>query len=147
MRRVLSACYHRRLLSSSASKASPASISVKAYYIAKLIDIRRLEAQNSTYADKSFIFHSKAVTIELEENVQRYISVFQYGSVVFFNVPEIEHSGHLKSIRDAASDASVFDPLHYTEQYQMYINPTLEKTSVMVRTLTYVSLCTTTMPH
>jgi len=119
---------------STVAAVEPSSIPVKAYYVAKLIDIRKLEGESSKYAGKKFQFNSKAVTITLEEEgtVQQFISVFQYGSVVFFNVPEQEHSTHLINIREIAMDASISNSLHYTEQYRMYINAALERTSVMV---------------
>ena len=109
----------------------PVSIPVKAYYVANAIDIVKTTSSSSVYFDRKFQFQSKSITITIDEERQEFISIFKYGAVVFFNVPETNHTRHIQNIRDVAMKSSISDALQHTEQYQMYVNSALEKASVM----------------
>jgi uncharacterized Rmd1/YagE family protein len=61
-------------------------VSVNAHYIARGIDILRIHSQ--IYGSLKQVFHAKSVTITLNEDNNEYISIFKYGSVVFFNISE-----------------------------------------------------------
>ncbi len=64
-------------------------VSVKAYYIARGIEIMKVHTNiYGTSAQQDF--QSKSVTITIDEDLSQYISVFKYGSVVMFNIPEGE---------------------------------------------------------
>lgn len=98
-------------------------IGVQAYYIARGIDILRVHA--SSYGSRPTSFQSKSLTITVDEAKGQYISVFKYGSVVLFNVPEDEHSEHLLSIREAATGMSIPPNLQHQEEYLIVADPLL----------------------
>ena len=70
----------------------------------------------------AFQFQSKSITITLNKKKQEFISVFKYGSVVFFNVQEEGHSEHIRNIRRLAMTSSISDELQHTEQYDLYVD-------------------------
>ena len=70
----------------------------------------------------AFQFQSKSITITLNKKRQEFISVFKYGSVVFFNVQEEGHSEHIRNIRRLAMKNSISDELQHTEQYDLYVD-------------------------
>ena len=70
----------------------------------------------------AFQFQSKSITITLNQEKQEFISIFKYGSVVFFNVSEDQHPGHIQNIRRIAMDKSISDALQHTEQYDLYVD-------------------------
>lgn len=111
--------------SSSRNTSAVKAIDVKAYYIARGIDILRVHA--SSYGSRPTSFQSKSLTITLDENRKQYISVFKYGSVVLFNVPSDEHSEHLNSIQEAANGVSIPPTLQHTEEYYIMEDNALDK--------------------
>ena len=105
------------------------SIPVKAYYVAKGIDI--IKISGNLYQSKKQSFQTKAIVVTIDEEKEQYLSVFKYGSVVFFNIPESQHNDHLHAIRSTASSSAISESLQHTEQYKMYVNDNLEKASVL----------------
>ena len=60
-------------------------INVKTYYIARNIDV--MKVHSSLYDTKYQQFDKKSVTITIDKELNQYISIFSYGSCVFFNIP------------------------------------------------------------
>lgn len=118
---------------SSASASNPdVPVSVKAYFIAQSIDLHNIN--NILYkTQKKYRPETKSVTVEIDKNLNQYVSVFNYGSVVLFNIPTEQHVTHLKKIRESAilTPIPINEEKHYTEQYNIRINPGLEKSSVI----------------
>lgn len=108
------------------SKGTP--VHVKAYFIARSIDVVDLRCK--MYQSSKHEVQPKSVTIYLNENLNQYISVFDYGSVVFFNVPEESHADHLKMIRTLAKQA-VPEAFQHNESYKLLIHENLEMPSVI----------------
>ena len=127
------------------------SIPVKAYYVGNSIDVVKTTNTNSAYTgmyvhiylyyllhtlywylfiscmyslyiEMAFQFQSKSITITINQERQEFISIFKYGSVVFFNVAEDQHSNHIQNIRRVAMDKSISDALQHTEQYDLYVD-------------------------
>ena len=119
----------RGVSSTSTDAAVGGKIDVKAYYIARGIDILRVHA--SSYGSRPTAFQSKSLTITIDEDRRQYISVFKYGSVVLFNVPEDEHSEHLLSIQEAATGISIPSNLQHTEDYLIVADPLLSSKSTL----------------
>jgi uncharacterized Rmd1/YagE family protein len=103
------------------------NIAVKAYYVSKNVDIIRL--LSSPYGAKPTTFQSKSLTISVDEGLRQYISVYKYGSVVFFNIPEDEHTDHLLQIQEVTASETIAENLRHTEEYQLKIDPTLQTSS------------------
>ena len=95
------------------------------------IDIVKAASASSQYASMSCKFESKSTTITLNEEKQQFLSLFKYGSVVFFNVPEDMHTSHIQHIREIAMKTSISDSLMHTEQYNLYVDSSLQKASAM----------------
>lgn len=77
-------------------------------------------------------FQPKFRTIAIDSEQHQYISVFKYGSVVMFNIPENQHREHLKRIRESWPGISyIAEDYHLTEAYKILINPHLDKPSVI----------------
>lgn len=110
------------------SKGVP--ISIKAYYVSKNIDIHKIQ-EGIIYTSARREYQAKSVTITLSEVKQQYISVFKYGSVVLFNIPEENHSEHLKHIIEAAGTVCIPVPQQQSENYKAIIHETLDKPSVI----------------
>jgi uncharacterized Rmd1/YagE family protein len=94
---------------------------LKAYYIARGIDILRVHG--TSYGSYPTSFQSKSLTITLDAERHKYISVFKYGSVVLFNVPQDEHAEHLFAIQEAANSVTIPPNLQHTEDYQISVDP------------------------
>jgi uncharacterized Rmd1/YagE family protein len=107
-------------------------ISIKAYYIARDIDVLAIPNFTS-YKSSRRVQQAKSVTITLNEELNQYISIFQYGSVVFFNVPEPTHSEHLSRIASQASvqDAIIPPALPPTDSYKVIVHQNLDNPSVI----------------
>jgi uncharacterized Rmd1/YagE family protein len=114
-------------------------VSVKAYYISRGVDIRRVEA--NLYGTSREQLHGKSVTITVDTDENQYISIFEYGSCVFFNIPTAQHSEHLRRIKEAAFVNLNPEGLQHTENYTVIIHDKLDKPSaiksehVMIRCL------------
>jgi uncharacterized Rmd1/YagE family protein len=119
----------RQFASSSAYPSAVGTIDVKAYYIARGIDI--LSVHGSSYGSRPTAFQSKSLTITVDESKGQFISVFKYGSVVLFNVPEDEHSEHLMSIQEAATGFAIPTNLQHTEEYVIVEDEGLSKKCVL----------------
>lgn len=107
-------------------------VSVKAYYISKSIDIRRVES--NLYGTTREHLHGKSVTITVDRYLNQYISVFEYGSCVFFNIPTLQHSEHLRRIKEASYfDLNSDGPQQqqHTEDYTVIIHDNLDKPSAI----------------
>lgn len=101
-------------------------VSVKAYYVARGIDI--LKVHTNIYGTSSKEeFYTKSVTVTIDEDLSQYISVFTYGSVVMFNIPEAMHLEHLRRIKEAAVVTPIAEGLQHTEDYKLIVNNLLEK--------------------
>jgi hypothetical protein len=71
--------------STSSSKAPPqpsagVAVAVKAYYIARSIDVEK--AHSMVYSSWADEFQKKSVTVTLDASLNQHISIFKYGSVV-----------------------------------------------------------------
>ena len=141
---MLSSLLRRRLLpatvaatSKFSSAAAAASLSadqvnvvtVKAYYVARGIDVLRVHS--NLYGDNRQQFDTKSVTITIDKNLNQYISIFSYGSCVFFNIPAAQHLEHLRRIRETAISSAIAEGVQHTEDYRVLINDQLEKASVI----------------
>ena len=122
---------YRATASATHSMTTASSIAVKAYYVGNSIDIVKITSTSAQYTEMPCKFESKSTTITLDEERQQFLSLFKYGSVVFFNVPEDVHAGHIQHIREVAMKTSISDSLQHTEQYRLYVDSTLQKASAM----------------
>ena len=104
-------------------------VSVKAYYVARGIDVLRVHS--NLYGDNRQQFDTKSVTITIDKNLNQYISIFSYGSCVFFNIPTAQHLEHLRRIRETAISSAIAEGVQHTEDYRVLINDQLEKASVI----------------
>ena len=100
---------------------------VNACYVARAVEISRI---NTLYANLKIEPQSKSVTIHLNESLNKYVSIFNYGSVVFFNVPEEEHASHLLMIKTMAINPNS-EVYAHTESYKLLIHENLEAPSVI----------------
>tara|TARA_A100001015_G_C14901819_1_gene676696 strand:+ start:83 stop:544 length:462 start_codon:yes stop_codon:yes gene_type:complete len=118
-------CFPTTSIHSNYSSAATASdldvIPVKAYYVSQGIDILKVHS-NNTYRSCPATFQSKSVTITINEQKQHFISVFKYGSIVFFNIPEYEHEEYIAQIQDASVMAPIPYNLQLTEAYSIYLD-------------------------
>lgn len=102
----------KRLFSEVVSKTL--SIPVKAYYVDNKIDIPRV---HQIFSTKKIDIQKKVTTITVNEVSEQFISVFKYGSVVFFNIPESEHNAYISQIRSTNDTRKV--PLQHTEEFKV----------------------------
>jgi len=103
-------------------------VAVKAYYIARGIEIVRLHGK--LYPSSKQEYQPKSVTITVNENLNQYISVFSYGSVVLFNIPEEDHSNHIGMIK-TLSILPISEVLQHNESYKLLVHENLEAPSVI----------------
>jgi uncharacterized Rmd1/YagE family protein len=107
---------------------SASTVAVKAYYIGRNIDI--LKVDTNVYGSSRHAYQSKNVTINIDPDLNQHISVFMFGSVVFFNIPEAQHFEHLRRIRELAVSHPIDEPM-LTDEYKIVIHSNLEKPSVI----------------
>jgi uncharacterized Rmd1/YagE family protein len=88
-------------------------VTVKAYYVARGIDVIRVHSK--LYNSYPQEFHTKSVTIKLNEELNQYITIFNYGSCVFFNINDDAQLEHLRRIKEAAVSNPVAEGLQHTE--------------------------------
>lgn len=123
------------------SSTTTESVSVKAYYIAQRINLTHVHA-NVYGTQKNSRQEQKSVTFEIDKSANQYVTVFKYGSIVLFNVPEVQHQIHLTNIRKSAvitpisssgssSIATSSDVTPLTEDYKIIVNPNLHRPSVV----------------
>lgn len=84
-------------LSSTAKPSLPAQYTVDAYYIGKGIDLNTVRQQ--IYANYPYTEDTKSITITLCPNAGQYVSIFNYGSVVLYNLSDEKCSEHVETIR------------------------------------------------
>jgi uncharacterized Rmd1/YagE family protein len=114
------------------SKGVP--VTIKAYYISRGINISNISA-SQVYKSSNRFLQPRSITITLNEELKQYITVFQYGSVVFFNIPDDQHREHLKGISQHALVTSTIPfGKQPTEAYRVIIHEHLEKPSVIKST-------------
>jgi uncharacterized Rmd1/YagE family protein len=104
-------------------------VDVRAYYVAGNISIAGIhEHKDPQYASTK---EKEVVVIHVNETLNQYISVFSFGSVVFFNIPEPDHAKHIKMVMSFCGDP-VNDPaLYMQESYKLIVNDALEKASII----------------
>jgi len=111
--------YSRKLSSNS-------QVSVKAYYIARGIDINQV--QNKIYKTFPHSFDSKSVLVMMDEEKGQYVSIFKYGSVVLFNLSDDACLENLTKIKKEGALSTFLEDLH-TEEYEVVVTKSLEKPS------------------
>ena len=144
-----SLCSSSKAFSSTSASTTPSateSVSIKAYYIAQRINLAHVHA-NVYGRQKKSRQEQKSVTFEIDKAANQYVTVFKYGSIVLFNVPELQHQVHLTNIRQSAVvtpisssgssstpsgvAASTADVAPLTEDYKIIVNPSLDRPSVV----------------
>lgn len=115
--------FHQVLLSSYHSETSrdPIPLPIKAYYITEEIDLKNIK---HVYRENKIDTRQKSIIVNLASKENQFISFFNYGSVVFINVPEEEHQQYLKPLQDSSTS------LLHSENYKMTLWPDLHKLSV-----------------
>ncbi len=103
------------------------AVDVRAYYMARSVDITRLHNKDNIYAKYPQNYDSGCLTITINGTTNEYLSIFDYGSVVLFNVPQASHKEHLDRIKQQAG----ITPLGkkdtmMTDSYRLMIHPDLE---------------------
>lgn len=60
-------------------------MNIKTYYVARNIDVMKVHSM--LYGTQYQQFDKKSVTVTIDKDLNQYISIFSYGSCVFFNIP------------------------------------------------------------
>lgn len=60
-------------------------VNIKTYYVARNIDVMKVHSM--LYGTQYQQFDKKSVTVTIDKELNQYISIFSYGSCVFFNIP------------------------------------------------------------
>ena len=106
-------------------------VSVKAYYIARGIDYMNIfRIKDHMYQPYRQEYQSKFMKVIIDSTQNKYVVLFKYGSVVFFNIPEEEHVNHLKSIGEVAVNP-IFASDQHTENYKIILTENLDKPSMI----------------
>jgi uncharacterized Rmd1/YagE family protein len=71
------------------------------------------------------IVSKKLTTIDVNPSLHQYISIFSYGSVVLFNIPEAQHLEYLRIIKENAVVQKVDESKLHNEDYKVIIHETL----------------------
>jgi uncharacterized Rmd1/YagE family protein len=103
-------------------------VATKAYFIARSIEIHKIHS-NIYGSNNKQEFHSKSVTVTIDESLSQYIAVFKYGSVVMFNIPEVMHVEHLRKIKEVAVISPIAEGMQHTEDFKVIVNEHLDKPS------------------
>eukprot|EP00607_Mallomonas_marina_P011203 CAMPEP_0182423528 /NCGR_PEP_ID=MMETSP1167-20130531/9564_1 /TAXON_ID=2988 /ORGANISM="Mallomonas Sp, Strain CCMP3275" /LENGTH=289 /DNA_ID=CAMNT_0024602599 /DNA_START=88 /DNA_END=957 /DNA_ORIENTATION=+ len=101
---------------------------VKAYYIARALDVEKIRTK--LFKDCAFTKDSKSRSVVLDKQKGQYISLFNYGSVVLFNLSDKTCEDHLSDIRKAGGLPNILEDL-YTEEYVVVVKTSLESASVI----------------
>lgn len=72
----------------------------------------------------------KTMKVVIDSFQNKYVVLFKYGSVVFFNVPEEEHVSHLNAIGEVAVNPIYVSDQH-TENYKIILTENLDKPSMI----------------
>lgn len=120
-----------QLFSTKTSTSSVESITViaKNYYVAREIDIMKISGP--FFANAKRDYQKKSVILTLNESLNQHISVFKYGSVVLFNIPNENHLECLNQIKDAATVSISDDEPRFKDDYKIVVNDKLDKPSVV----------------
>ena len=102
-------------------------VNVKAYYVARAIDITKIPQGRKIFGSTRRQYDQRSVVIPIDETKNQHMALFNYGSVVFFNIPEEEHEKYLDDYKDAMPSVG----LQLTENYKVIIHQNLEKPSVI----------------
>lgn len=78
-------------------------MNIKTFYVARNIDV--MKVHSVLYGTKYQHFDKKSVTITIDEGLNQYISIFDYGSCVFFNIP----AGELYTQSSWSPQVSIMD--------------------------------------
>jgi uncharacterized Rmd1/YagE family protein len=62
--------------------------------------------------------------------LNQYISIFSYGSVIFYNIPEEDHGNHIRMIKSLAI-LPISEVLQHNESYKLLVHENLEMPSVI----------------
>lgn len=120
----------KTFFSSGASIPEPNSgvvVNIKAYYIARTnekINLANVELQKATRR----LALPKVATRVINKDLNQYVCVYHYGSVVFFNVPEASHRELLESM---SLLKSIPDLNQFSEDYKVIVHQNLERPSVI----------------
>ena len=71
--------------------------------------------------------NKKLTTIDVNPSLHQYISIFSYGSVVLFNIPEAHHLEYLRLIKETSVISKIDDTKLHHEDYKVIIHQTLGK--------------------
>lgn len=83
------------------------------------------------FANAKREYQKKSVILTLNESLNQHISVFKYGSVVLFNIPNENHLECLNQIKDAAIASIADDEPRFKDDYKIVVNDKLDKPSVV----------------
>ena len=101
---------------------------IEAFYVGRGIDIIRVHG--SLYTAYQHDLQLKSLTITLDEHKHQYLTAFNYGSIVMFNVPPEEQDKHLKLISQVAI-LPIAPTQQHTESFKVIIHENLEKPSTL----------------
>ena len=97
--------------------------------MAREIDIMKISGP--FFANAKRDYQKKSVILTLNESLNQHISVFKYGSVVLFNIPNENHLECLNQIKDAATVSISDDEPRFKDDYKIVVNDKLDKPSVV----------------
>eukprot|EP01036_Dinobryon_divergens_P022180 gene22179-30420_t len=83
------------------------------------------------FANAKRDYQKKSVILTLNESLNQHISVFKYGSVVLFNIPNENHLECLNQIKEAAVASIADDEPRFKDDYKIVVNDKLDKPSVV----------------
>jgi uncharacterized Rmd1/YagE family protein len=104
-------------------------VDVRGYYIARGLDIRKLYHKNTVveeYEKCSKHIDNKSVTLTLDSERNEHICVFNYGSVIFFNIPSDDRSKHLQLIKDHAMITPLANDTVITDTYKLMLHANMQ---------------------
>lgn len=105
---------------------------VNSYFVANMIDVDKVNI-DSIKKPLAKDFLAKSVTLTLNPAKHQYVTVFKFGGVVLFNIPEQEHMDYINAVRKS-STTNAFENIVHTESYKVLIHPNLEKPSAIKST-------------
>jgi uncharacterized Rmd1/YagE family protein len=95
-------------------------VTIKAYYKAKSIDVQKMQGGRKVYGIARRHYDERSVIMTLDDVKEQHIAFFNYGSVVFFNIPEKEHESRLAEFKEFMSGVPEGGP--HTEKYKCIIH-------------------------
>jgi len=109
-------------------------VTVKAFFVARSIDIVKM---SSLFQAQKIEFQNKCVMITIDAEKNQYLTIFKYGSVVFFNIHESSQEEYLRKMK-ASIVSPIAEGLQHTEEYKIIIHKNLEKPSIVKATHTNI---------